>query len=345
MIEYFLPSIILIGLLTSYEDIKERKIKNKYILVGLGLGLFTHLALLLFQVISIKYLAIAGISLVFMTILTFAGWNFGFWSAGDAKLLIVMSFLTPLTVYRYTTTIFPHLEIILNTIILLFIYVAAGLIFTTSKKEKKETIKEMLNWKRIVLMMIVVLGTSWISRILLALINMKNNYLIRILLMMGIYKLGERFLKDKTLFAFMFIALIRVIVEYKIIFTINFVIGYVTRLLVFMLTLGALKKMSTKRTIRVRLSELQEGMILAEIFDEKGKRKDLSKKKESLPLTSELNMELDSQKIKELQEKWSRHAKTIRVYETIPSAIFITTATILTILLKGNLVMFIIQLL
>ena len=111
----FLPLIIFIGLVTSYEDFKYSKIRNKWILLGLTYSLFIYaLAWILYR-LAIEGLTIGfigGVSsylvwlfdkwcinLIISTICSYSLWYFKKWAAGDAKLFICYSALIPMGQY------------------------------------------------------------------------------------------------------------------------------------------------------------------------------------------------------------------------------------------------------
>ena len=121
-IYFFLPIILALGVLTSYEDIKLGKIKNKYLLIAAGIGFVIQCFLILFEIITVKYLLISIIYTIISLIVGFVLWYYGIWNAGDAKLLTILVFLTPPTIYKNVTTQLPFIDLFLNSLIPIFIY-------------------------------------------------------------------------------------------------------------------------------------------------------------------------------------------------------------------------------
>jgi hypothetical protein len=134
---FFLPAIFLIGIVTSYQDVKYGKIKNKWIVPGLvwGLGIYSALYSWIFlgkyliflpeasSHISYTYLNHALINALISFAVGYASWYFDMWSAGDAKLFFLFCFLLPLTHYsRSYLAIYPSLALILNIFIPVLIY-------------------------------------------------------------------------------------------------------------------------------------------------------------------------------------------------------------------------------
>lgn len=126
----FLPVLFLIGFITSYQDFKESKIKNKWILLGLSWGLGIYVLFLIWSFIApflaqtyskhftfvlpsyiLKVLINSAIALIVGYVL----WYFDLWSAGDAKLFFVFSLLLPLKYYwRSALPYFPSFALLIN---------------------------------------------------------------------------------------------------------------------------------------------------------------------------------------------------------------------------------------
>lgn len=140
----FLPFLFYIGVITSYQDFKEGKIRNKWIVIGLIYGIAMLVVLAFWNLIAesamnfyythIEYRAI-GDSLQIITIrwdyfwkvflnctialiVGYAFWCFNLWSAGDAKLFLLFSLLLPLKYYQDAAfPYFPSLSLLINTFI------------------------------------------------------------------------------------------------------------------------------------------------------------------------------------------------------------------------------------
>ncbi len=156
----FLPVIFFIGLITSYQDFRFGKIKNKWVILGTAWGLGLYILFLIWALIApylsqvyakefiyilpsyvFKALLNGGISLIFSYLL----WYFDFWSAGDAKLFFVFSLLLPLKYYwRSALPYFPSFALLVNIFILLIIFLFLQSIFYLTK----ETVGTK-NWRRI----------------------------------------------------------------------------------------------------------------------------------------------------------------------------------------------------
>jgi hypothetical protein len=127
----FLPALFFIGLVTAYQDFKEGKIRNKWIVLGLIWGLGIYFLLLiwalvvpyLYQIFSKpftfvlpSYIFKVFINSTIALIVGYLLWYFDLWSAGDAKLFFIFSLLLPLKYYwRTALPYFPSFVLLVNT--------------------------------------------------------------------------------------------------------------------------------------------------------------------------------------------------------------------------------------
>ncbi|OGF24991.1 hypothetical protein A2303_05340 [Candidatus Falkowbacteria bacterium RIFOXYB2_FULL_47_14] len=136
-----LPAVFFIGTITSIEDIRMNKIRNKWILFGSAYGLAALFGLLIwnlsaYSISDFYYTNIAKIGLgdprpVFTVhwgffwktglngflslILGFALWKNNIMAAGDAKLFFVYALLIPINYYwRSYLPLFPSLALLIN---------------------------------------------------------------------------------------------------------------------------------------------------------------------------------------------------------------------------------------
>jgi hypothetical protein len=128
-----LPVLFFIGLVTAYQDFKEGKIRNKWVIFGLVWGVGIYFLFLIWalavpylsQIFSKQFVFIlpSYIFKVFINsaialIVGYLLWYFDLWSAGDAKLFFVFSLLLPLK-YSWRTVLpyFPSFVLLINTFI------------------------------------------------------------------------------------------------------------------------------------------------------------------------------------------------------------------------------------
>ncbi|MDP1852648.1 MAG: prepilin peptidase [Candidatus Omnitrophota bacterium] len=171
----FLPIIFFIGLVTSYEDLRYSKIRNKWILIGLIYACVLYLSSWI-----IYYLSLSGITnnvlaeissglvhnfdkwcvnLITSIIVAYSLWYFKMWGAGDAKLFICYSALIPMGQYSrvYFNYYFASFSLLLSIFIpataYLFLRSCAYFIkkfnFGKLKKQTAELIKEKSKFNKI----------------------------------------------------------------------------------------------------------------------------------------------------------------------------------------------------
>ncbi|MCX5696210.1 MAG: prepilin peptidase [Candidatus Omnitrophica bacterium] len=101
----FLPIILLIGFITSYEDIKESKIKNKWVILGLLYSFFAYALIWIFCKPSLTNPGLTWnfdkwcINLLISGLVAYVLWHFRMWGAGDAKLFVCYVALIPIGQY------------------------------------------------------------------------------------------------------------------------------------------------------------------------------------------------------------------------------------------------------
>ncbi|MBU1177437.1 hypothetical protein KKH96_03265 [Patescibacteria group bacterium] len=144
-----LPILFFIGIITTYEDFKCGKVRNKWIIFGACWGIGIILFFLIWHFIaspvtnfyyfnllnypadyevvvftvSLSYLLKCILNMTVALIISYLMWKFNVWAAGDAKLFIVYSILLPTTFYwKSFFLFFPSFVLMINIFIPIFIY-------------------------------------------------------------------------------------------------------------------------------------------------------------------------------------------------------------------------------
>jgi Flp pilus assembly protein protease CpaA len=145
----FLPIVLFIGLVTSYEDIKYGRVRNKWIRLGLVWGLVIIIFFFIWYFIaspvthfyysrivdlpegapqpvftvSLNYLLKVVLNAALALVIAFLMWRFDAWGAGDAKLFFVFSLLLPLKYYwKSYLSLFPSFVLLINIFIPVLLY-------------------------------------------------------------------------------------------------------------------------------------------------------------------------------------------------------------------------------
>ncbi|MFC1723790.1 prepilin peptidase, partial [Nanoarchaeota archaeon] len=180
MIGYFLPIIVVLGILASVEDYTTTKIRNKHLLLGLILGLVVYLILIFLKGLDWKDFAWVLVSAGFALIIGFVMWYVNWWGPGDAKLYAVFVLLTPISLYKYSTTQFPGLEILINGIMPLALYLTVNMFVTTSKTEKLLAAKYAGSPKRVGTSAVALFAITWGTQYLYPILGIKSNIIINL---------------------------------------------------------------------------------------------------------------------------------------------------------------------
>lgn len=130
MIDIFLLIILfVIGTIAIYQDVRLGKIRNKLILVGLLAGILGYALLAtsswFFSEATPSSFKKILINISISWIVSFFIWYAGFWSAGDAKIFMLFSFLLPLKYYGNSLPVpfFPAVILLINTFIFTMFFI------------------------------------------------------------------------------------------------------------------------------------------------------------------------------------------------------------------------------
>ena len=337
MLIFFLPGILLFGAITSYEDWKFGKIRNKWVLAGLiyafaMLCIVISLLILSSQPINFGYISDYFINLIISFLLSYALWYSKMWSAGDAKLFTMYAALLPLTVYsRGYIKYFPSFTLLVNTFVPLAIILAGIAVLKTDWKTKKDAFKKIFNKKMILKLIISFFGIySTIKIIIINTFGINLEPIGIILLMMIIYSslgyISKRIGLDKSNMIYYILAILIIILvifgsnrifsletlPYMILYLIAFVIFRY-----FIIELGSIHFSNY-----ISINELKPGMLLDEDVYYKN-RKILSKK-----ILTKKDIYIIKKKIKKGK---------IKIKQTFPFAPIMFLGVLMTMILSGGI--------
>jgi len=145
-----LSIILLASIPTVWEDIKYKKIKNRWMIFGFLSGVLLFLVSYPFGLISFGYLSKIIVNTLISLLAGFVIWKFGLWPAGDAKFFTLISFLLPLHYYKETyLNYFPSFVLLLNIFIpfLFFLIFRSLFTFLSAPRAGLETALSNLNLK------------------------------------------------------------------------------------------------------------------------------------------------------------------------------------------------------
>jgi Flp pilus assembly protein protease CpaA len=367
----FVLGILIIGIISSYTDIKYGKIKNKVIVIGLFYVVLVHLLLVLTSktINSTAYLHYV-VNALFSILISFILWLTGLWTAGDAKLFFLFNLLTPTSFIELGYAgFFYGFVYFTNMFGVLFIFLFFKILTRVDWKTIKYALKKSL--KPTYVLQIILFVFSFGFFIQFFPIILRSNFFITMsfffIVFIFLRKLSGRFF----LVLIIGISIVRIFVDRNIIQTAPFWIDLFTQATYFILLRLIILRLSYYAfTKKITLANLEEKMFLAEdifpiesitkIDDQTvGTRTQVYRKKPLTLLTFFSYLEQKHQKpfeyntnlgLSEENLHWFKHNekyilfKEIRIYETMYFAPFIFAGVIITLLVKGDVFIFLGQL-
>lgn len=354
---FFIPMIIFLGLVTSYEDIRFGKIRNIWVISSLIYAFLVNALLFLFLRLSGAsprpgYFLELFVSFLIALFIGYIMWNVGIWTSGDAKLYASYTLLLPLSVYSYGhINYFSSFNIIVNTFVPFFIYYSFLLLFRTTLKQKLFYLKKSLEPKQLLALSFFIFAFTWPVQLFFSYFDIPGTYFLAIFILFIMLVITERLFRLNIAVVSLIIAPIRIIFD-KSLFTaetlifLAIVIAAFIFLRLFMLSMGY--DLLTKE---YDIGLLEAGMVPAERVFREGS----AYKKEPLLFFSLLEClgqstrkrdyvirpaaeGLTSAEVARLKRLEKRLGfEHLKVYQTIAFAPYMFGGVLLTIAFSGNI--------
>jgi archaeal preflagellin peptidase FlaK len=347
----YIPAIVLLGLITSHEDMKKGIIRNKLVLFAI---IYSFFVLIIIRP-DIEYISSFFMNSFFATIAAILFWLVNLWSAGDAKLFIAYVFLIPLNSYVYGyDNLFPAMAVLVNTFLPLFVFYFLKTFSKITWQQLIKTLKFSFDKKKLSNLFISFFAISWPLYFLSSMNNIFSNLFLAVIVIFLILSLLEFLLPGKQIKWFIVISLIRLLIdrsilkqEFWVMFSIFFISYLILRYFVLFLSFSAFTK-------DINIEELKPGMMLAQKVVKKGKGfvlqdafitnlfEGLKKQKNSILAPKVLNKgDITFIKKSHSDNKIKKHQ--IKVQEFVSFALFLFMGVILTLFFRGNIVVFILE--
>lgn len=348
----YILSILFIGAIISYYDWKRGIIRNKLLLVLLLIGILYY---------SYNFSFITSNTSPFLWNIFWAVcigiflWFIDIWPSGDAKLFILLSILLPTGILL--TSRFPTRDFLINSFVPLFVVYLFIIFIKTSKKEIKDALKFAFSPYRIFLVFLVILGFLWFIMKGFSLIGVQPNIFIFVIMLFFIMEFVNRFLTFKLEIFYIVLAVVRLLIDFKNVYTIGFAFEFLSILFVYLFfRFFVLKLAFHLNTQAVKIKDLEPGMRSAEgiLKKQEGKKTMYEKiklfhfdyidflfqkrKKFIHSVSDEGLTQEDIEKIKKMRKEGELPFDEILVYKTIPFAIFLLLGFIITVLINGNFI-------
>ncbi len=252
--------IILLGLKTCVEDLKKRRIYNKtlilFIIIGLVLNISTSINDFRFNYI---------LNLLFAFGIGFLLWYVNFWNAGDGKLFFTFICLIPTSfVFLGKTNLYSY-NVILYTFVPIFVVFLIFMIFQTTLKEFSRGLKNAFQPMVILNISIAFFSFQWVMELLNVHFGIKANLFLSAIVLFFVFDGIQKLLKIKLIHLFYVAGIIRIVMDFNNIFSLNFLTYFVLQLVIFVgfvyfFVYIAYFKFGT----HVKIPDLQPGMLLCE---------------------------------------------------------------------------------
>lgn len=274
--------VVVLGLVTSYEDIKFGKIRNKWVVSAIVLafallGLKVIIIFMTNYTMNVKYFTEFFMNFVVAFGLGVLLWEIKLWNAADAKLFLAYAALIPLSVYQlgYVNK-FPSFVLIINTFVPCFLFYVCVLIIKTSTKYKLGMLKQLLKPSTLISYIVFIFAFEWLITLIFGFLNIKPQFLLTTALLFVPLMFFERVLKVDSFKFALGLTVLRLIFDYKTLLSLATLLGLVkTFLMFFILRYFLLSLGSRFFSTSVKIKDLKPGMMLAEEFykDKKGIKK------------------------------------------------------------------------
>ena len=353
LIWFFLPMIVILGIVTSYTDIKHGKIRNKWIIIALAYSLVVYLSITIYLditgTIQVHYL-IETLASVFLSLfVAVLFWIGNYWSAADGKLFVAFSALIPLSIYNFGyVKYFPAINILINS----FFVVSIVLLFQMIKKGKmvhyKSALKGLFSLRNILQIFAMIFLVHWIIKLVFSILNVGSSLLVYLVLIMLLFPLLTRvLLKNKLI---LYLAILSRLLLDRSIFNLGFIKEYgLLTLLYFLVMIFIIRLGSEVFSTHVKIKDIKEGMVFADCIIQKGGKYVVSSHDSEDSAKYEHFIEVLSEGISsdQLQKLRGAHKDNLLVFEKVRVlthtyfAPHLFIGAILTIMVKGNILVFI----
>lgn len=264
LVYWFLPMILLLGIVTSYEDIKFGNIRNKWILLAIAYSVVINIISFPLGYNNLEYLLKVAINGLISLIIGFIIWYANLWTAGDAKLFFAFALLLPLEVYGPANlNFFPSALILYYAFVPFAVLLFIVMLFKVISDDKLHSLIKNIKLKDLFQSVLFVFAVSWLLKFLLELTGLKAEIILTLLFLIVIFKIVKIF-NFSVLYISLPIVLLRFIFD-RSVFSINSVLESLALITIFILIRFFLLSLgSAYFTKNISIGNLEEGMEPAE---------------------------------------------------------------------------------
>lgn len=343
MLYFFLPGILFLGVASSLSDIRQGKIRNRDVIIGIGYAIIVYALLISYglDLSGFNHLLFLGTNLLFGGVVSLLLWYFAYWSAGDAKLFIAYIILIPPSVYPGYHNV-GSVYLFVNVFVPLFLfYFVKGLFNIIIEKRVMGIVP---GYKEMGLYFVGVLGISWLPGLFGEIMGIKVDVLLAFLGIYALFALLRFLLKNSMLWVLVGLFVMRLVLKFNEMVSVKFIYESLVFVLLFLLIRMASRAMLGSK--KMKISRMEEGMMLAEmVYLKDGKKGNYQKsllvpstflKRRYFVIGYENNyLEREDLKILNRLNKDKRFPfKELRVRETLYFAPFMFLGVLITIFIS-----------
>ncbi len=357
--------IVVFGIIISYEDIKKKRIMNKYLLYAIIYSIVVN-TIYVFLEGGLPYLKALLVNSSFSLFVGFLLWYVHLWTAGDGKLFFTYSLLVPLTTYfNPNTTFFPSYILLINTFVPLFIVFLISILIQSKKEEKIKAFKFMTNPYTVAQISLVLFGFVWLLSFPLSVLNIQSNYFVNILLlfftMQVIAKVSEKYFHMRITHVSLLLAVVRMFFEFSTVITISFAKQFVSILISYLFLRHFILRLGFYGNSKsVRIEDLEVGDVPMEKLvaqAKSGKKQKYGKKevffssiigmfnKEKSPVFGREAKGMTPEEVsalKKMHKSGKLDFDELLIHKTLPFAPFMFVGVLLTLVSHGSVFVYIV---
>ncbi len=271
---WLLPAAITLGIISSLEDIRFGKIRNKWIYFGLGYAVLVYHILFFFvdwydlTIIHFYALALNGIIALAIGVLL---WRLRLWTAGDAKLYLCFALLVPPMLILGKPSI-TSIDLLINTFIPIGLYLAFSALEKSSIEQKIAALKHTFEPRRFAPHALLLFFLIWPLKSLSSLIDMEGIVLIAVLAIMLFFNQFSKIHSNLGLLAIIALAASRLLFDSSVLSQQAW-IEFGLLILLFVIIRFYLNGIAASAfTRKIDVHDLREGMMPAKVFVQSQKR-------------------------------------------------------------------------
>lgn len=324
---YFLPGIILLGAITSFEDITDGKIRNKWVVLALLYACCAYLLLAITAAQQPGSVVLQSIGQVVLALLMgVVLWVFGVWTPADAKLYIAFSALLPPALISGLRPWWTGFDLLVNIFMpaLAFVLILAGIRISrmrAARRHARTALMEIADPRAAGIAAVRLFAVMWLVQLAFTALGLPDRFPLQLVLVLVI---AHWLWRESFTYVAAGIAVLRLIFDHSV-YSIGFCIGFVA-LLALLRVIQSIQRGGIRTIINEVFSTetpvraLRHGMVL-------------------VSATGRVRRHCKSGELtdRDISRMVKSGVKRVRVATTMPFAPFIFLGALLTLSLRANI--------